>query len=112
MRPKLYQLQPGEPVWHRMYRPMIAAYVFALAAGVFSGRENQHKHYALQGSGAPSVTIVPFTGLPHIRNDDYVVTLNTPQFSRFTGSVFYIWGHDENFFEWSPANILFATFPR
>jgi hypothetical protein len=24
--------------------------------------------------------------------------------------VFYIWGHDENFFEWSAANIVFATY--
>ena len=48
--------------------------------------------------------------MPHIHNDDYVVTLNTPQFSRFSGSVFYIWGHDENFYEWSPADIVFATY--
>ena len=39
-----------------------------------------------------------------------MVTLNTPQFSRFSGSVFYIWGHDENFYEWSPATITFATY--
>src|SRR6185436_18945530 len=58
----------------------------------------------------PGPTILPFTGVPHIKNDDYVVTLNTPQFSRFSGSVFFIWGHDENFFEWSPANIVFATY--
>ena len=58
--------------------------------------------------GAPR--ILPFTGTPHIRNDDYVVTLNTPQFSRFSGSLFYIWGHDENFYEWSPATIAFATY--
>ena len=38
------------------------------------------------------------------------MTLNTPQFSRFSGSVFYIWGHDENFYEWSPATIAFATY--
>ena len=24
--------------------------------------------------------------------------------------MFFIWGHDENFFEWSPANIGFATY--
>ena len=54
--------------------------------------------------------ILPFTGVPYIHNDDYVVTLNTPQFSRFSGSLFYIWGHDENFYEWSPATIAFATY--
>ena len=41
------------------------------------------------GPGGPTApAILPFTGVPHIRNDDYVVTLNTPQFSRFSGSVF------------------------
>jgi hypothetical protein len=24
--------------------------------------------------------------------------------------VFHIWGHDENFFEWSPASIVFTTY--
>ena len=62
--------------------------------------------YALQ---APGGRIAPFTGVPHIHNADYVVTLNTPQFSRFSGSVFYIWGRDENFYEWAPADIRFAT---
>ena len=79
----------------------------------FAFDEELYKDYALQGPGgpgAPSPAILPFTGVPYIRNDDYVVTLNTPQFSRFSGSVFYIWGHDENFFEWSPANIVFATY--
>jgi hypothetical protein len=73
----------------------------------FAFDEVFYKDYALLG---PGPTILPFTGVPHIRNDDYVVTLNTPQFSRFSGSVFFIWGHDENFFEWSPANIVFATY--
>ena len=73
----------------------------------FAFDEVFYKDYALLG---PGPTILPFTGVPHIKNDDYVVTLNTPQFSRFSGSVFFIWGHDENFFEWSPANIVFATY--
>jgi len=56
------------------------------------------------------VTLLPFTGTPHLHNLDYVVTANTPQFSKFTGSVLYIWGRDENFFEWSSADIVFATY--
>jgi hypothetical protein len=69
-----------------------------------------YSDYALQASTASGPQLLPFTGVPHIRNDDYVVTLNTPQFSRLSGSVFYIWGHDENFYEWSPATIVFATY--
>jgi len=66
-----------------------------------------YQDYALQG---PAGAILPFTGAPYIHNNDYVVTLDTPQFARFSGSVFYLWGHDENFFEWSPASIVFATY--
>jgi len=69
-----------------------------------------YKDYAIDGGGPSGTRILPFTGTPHIRNADYVVTLNTPQFSRFSGTLFYIWGRDENFFEWSPANIAFATY--
>src|SRR6185503_10716458 len=79
----------------------------------FAFDESFYRDYALQAPGsttAPGPQILPFTGTPHIRNDDYVVTLDTPQFSRFSGSIFYIWGHDENFFEWSPASIVFATY--
>jgi len=75
----------------------------------FAFDELFYRDYALQAATSSGTQILPFTGTPHIRNDDYVFTLNTPQFSRFSGSVFYIWGHDENFYEWSPATITFAT---
>jgi hypothetical protein len=75
----------------------------------FAFDELFYRDYALQAPSSSGMQILPFTGTPHIRNDDYVFTLNTPQFSRFSGSVFYIWGHDENFYEWSPATITFAT---
>jgi hypothetical protein len=75
----------------------------------FAFDELFYRNYALRATTSSGTEILPFTGTPHIRNDDYVVTLNTPQFSRFSGSVFYIWGHDENFYEWSPATITFAT---
>ena len=76
----------------------------------FAFDEPFYRTYALQATGPSGPQILPFTGTPHIHNDDYVVTLNTPQFSRFSGSFFYIWGHDENFYEWSPATIAFATY--
>ena len=76
----------------------------------FAFDEPFYRDYALQASTSSGPQFLPFTGVPHIRNDDYVVTLNTPQFSRLSGSLFYIWGHDENFYEWSPATIAFATY--
>ena len=72
----------------------------------FAFDEPFYRSYALQGAGGQ---VLPFTGTPNIHNVDYVVTLNTPQFSRVSGSVVYIWGRDENFYEWSPADIRFAT---
>ena len=48
---------------------------------------------------------MPFTGQPTIPNLDYVLTLDTPEFSQFSGSIFFLWGHDENFYEWASANI-------
>jgi len=56
------------------------------------------------------VEYLPFTGTPRLSNLDYVFTLNTPDFSTFSGSVFLLWGRDENFFEWSPADIVFARY--
>jgi hypothetical protein len=77
----------------------------------FAFDELFYRDYALQESTSTGSQLIPFAGVPHIRNDDYVFTLNTPQFSRFSGSIiFYIWGHDENFYEWSPATIAFATY--
>ncbi|HEU4629265.1 MAG TPA: DUF5916 domain-containing protein [Gemmatimonadaceae bacterium] len=55
---------------------------------------------------APGVVdTVPFVGRPSIDNLDYVLSLTTPNFRRFSGSVQYIGGRDENFYEWTPAYI-------
>jgi hypothetical protein len=54
--------------------------------------------------------LLPFTGTPFLHNRDWVASLDTPQFSSFSASLFYIWGRDENFFEWSSADILFSTY--
>jgi hypothetical protein len=52
------------------------------------------------GSGADTV---PFVGRPAIPNRDYVLQLETPEFAQFSGNVFVLWGHDENFLEWASA---------
>jgi hypothetical protein len=64
--------------------------------------------YALERAAADgSVEYLPFVGTPVLPNLDYVATLDTPQFKQFSGSVFALWGRDDNFFEWAPADILF-----
>jgi hypothetical protein len=63
--------------------------------------------YALEvpGPGGVGTDTVPFTGTPTIPNLDYVLSLDTPEFAHFSGNIFFLWGHDENFFEWASANI-------
>src|SRR5436853_4394767 len=42
---------------------------------------------------------VRFTGQPTIVNGEYIVQIGTPQWKHFSGSGFFLQGHDENFFE-------------
>jgi hypothetical protein len=71
---------------------------FGYPADVYSG-------YALEMPTSAGLDTVPFTGQPRIPNLDYVLSLDTPQFSHFSANLFFLWGHDENFYEWASANI-------
>jgi hypothetical protein len=51
-----------------------------------------------------------FTGSPRIGNRDFGFSLNTPQWKHLSLSAFYLWGSDENFLEWAPADIIWANF--
>jgi hypothetical protein len=75
----------------------------------FGYDEDLYADYALETSGPAGLELLPFTGTPAISNLDWVLTLDTPQFSRFSGTLFWLWGRDENFFEWSPADITYLT---
>jgi Domain of unknown function (DUF5916) len=68
-----------------------------------------YANYALETPTGPgALDTVPFTGRPTIPNLDYVLTLDSPEFSHFSGNLFFLWGHDENFFEWASANITWV----
>ncbi|MDF3052177.1 MAG: hypothetical protein K0S19_282 [Geminicoccaceae bacterium] len=65
-----------------------------------------YEDYALEVPAAGGgVDTVAFTGQPTIPNLDYVLSLDTPEFAHFSGNIFFLWGHDENFYEWASANI-------
>jgi len=51
-----------------------------------------------------------FAGNPRIGNRDFGFSLNTPQWKHVSLSAFYLWGSDENFLEWAPADIIWANF--
>jgi hypothetical protein len=65
--------------------------------------------YAIERHRTTGVDTIPFTGTPRLPNLDYVVSFDTPQFRHFSLSTRFIWGRDENFYEWSSASIGIIT---
>ena len=67
--------------------------------------------YALERNTGGVVDTVPFTGASTLRLParDLELRVITPRFQRFSGDASLLWGRDVNFFEWSPADIVFAT---
>ncbi len=60
-------------------------------------------------AGNPGVLdTIPFTGprTPDIPNLDLVASISTPEFSHFSANAFSLYGHDENFFEWSSGELF------
>ena len=57
----------------------------------------------------PNGSVVQFTGQPTIANGEYIVQIGTPQWKHFSGSGFFLQGHDENFFEWASGDLLLLS---
>jgi len=53
---------------------------------------------------------LPFVGRPRIPNSEAFISINTPTGQRLSFTAFYLWGHDENFFEWASSNIIIAQY--
>ncbi|HET7457668.1 MAG TPA: DUF5916 domain-containing protein [Gemmatimonadaceae bacterium] len=76
-----------------------------------------YANYAVErprGDGSGALDTVAFAPLARaatrrIPNLDWVLSFDTPQFERFSSSVFLLWGHDENFFEWASSEVWVAT---
>jgi hypothetical protein len=75
----------------------------------FGYDEQLFSNYQIQRTIGSVVDTVPFVGTPRIPNRDYVFTLNTPKFSSFSATLLYVWGQDENFFEWAQADIHYVS---
>ena len=58
--------------------------------------------------GVGGLDTLPFVGTPRLPNRDYVVRVTTPRFRYFQLSASAVWGMDENFYEWSSADILYG----
>jgi hypothetical protein len=66
--------------------------------------------YAVETPIPGGLDTVAFVGTPDIPNVDWVASLNTPEFSHFSANVFALYGHDENFFEWSSGELVLVNF--
>jgi hypothetical protein len=82
--------------WHTGFSVLIERYGFD---------PSPYTSYAILDGHA----LRPFSG-PTLPNLDYVATLDTPRVHGLSANILYIWGRDENFFEWASANIVYATF--
>ncbi|MBL0940120.1 MAG: carbohydrate binding family 9 domain-containing protein [Gemmatimonadaceae bacterium] len=60
----------------------------------------------LEPRAGGGIDTVAYRGTPRLPNYDWVVSVGTPEFRRFSLSSVFVWGQDENFQEWSSANIL------
>ncbi|MGE3275042.1 MAG: DUF5916 domain-containing protein [Vicinamibacterales bacterium] len=75
----------------------------------FGYDERLYQDYRIGRETATGVELLPFTGTPRLPNLDYVISANTPQRGGVTLDAFLIWGRDENFYEWSSADIAFVN---
>ena len=81
----------------------------SLLVETFGFDPDLYRNYYVERHVGSSVDTVPFTGTPRIPNLDYVLSVNTPNFQHLSLSAFYLWGRDENFFEWASADIGYLT---
>jgi Domain of unknown function (DUF5916) len=65
-----------------------------------------YSNYYLGKIAGSDTTYLPFGHQLSIPNTDYILSLTTPQFAHFAGSVTWVWGRDENFFEWAQADVV------
>ncbi len=61
-------------------------------------------------NGAGGLDTIPFVGRPTIPNSEFIIQGNTPTWKHFNANGFFLYGHDENFFEWASANLIYAGF--
>ncbi len=62
----------------------------------------------LHENGVP-VDTVRYVGTDRFTNKDIDFSITTPRWKTFSGNVFLIYGRDENFFEWAPADIFMTN---
>jgi hypothetical protein len=75
----------------------------------FGFDDNLYADYAIERHVGATVDTIPFKPDARLPNRDYQLNLHSPQFKHFSFNAFYLWGHDENFYEWASADVGFIT---
>ena len=69
-----------------------------------------YARYRLEVSKAGGgLDTIPFLGQPTIENGEFIVQVATPQWKHFSADGFFLKGHDENFFEWASADLIYMN---
>jgi hypothetical protein len=68
-----------------------------------------YSDYFIERTTAAGVDTIPYVGTDRLSNLDFIGSLSTPRFQSFSGDFRIIYGRDENFYEWAPANVFFLT---
>lgn len=71
----------------------------------FSYDPDLYSNYVYVAPTQSGADTVGYRGTPNLINVDWVGSINTPEFKRFSLSTFALYGVDENFPEWSRAKI-------
>ncbi len=71
----------------------------------FSYDPDLYSNYVYIAPTTSGVDTVGYRGTPNLVNVDWVASVNTPEFKRFSLTSFALYGVDENFPEWSSARI-------
>jgi hypothetical protein len=64
-----------------------------------------YQYYYIGTVHEADTTFTHFPNQKLISNTDLIATLYSPQFAHFAISIVEVWGRDENFFEWSSADV-------
>ena len=69
-------------------------------------RDLYSNYRLLRPAAGGRVDTVAYSGTPRLPNFDWVTSISTPEFKRFSAQTVYVWGQDENFPEWSSADVV------
>ena len=75
----------------------------------FGYDQQLYADYYLGKTGANGLEFIPYPDGPRLPNLDYVFSTTTPQRAGVELDALVLWGKDENFYEWSSADIIFLN---